>query len=371
MEVVVSLLAGGRTETARVVDDTPETARIVDGREPVQALIGYAPNLGTAATAILALADGRLDDRLPGTPTARRLSGAIAGASLPLTREALFLRLAGGIDSSSPLSRTSANEENAPFAASLDRLKTADGWRGGADVAAALTRRAKIVGRAGGDDLPFETAVDRLCAALPSASARIGYLLDLATTTLGKSRVSAIVERVGSALSHVSTVADAVPPGTPPEKARRVLELRLRKSELPRAALETLTRRLAGLPDDSEVVTLVRTRGAGMILHVGDRPFDIPRDGSEFVLGREHACHARIEEPSVSRRHASIVFQDGIYRLTDTGRNGTTVILADGRAVYLASGETCDLTDASGEIRVTPGEDGPPRVRVTWRLTNG
>jgi len=219
--------------------------------------------------------------------------------------------------------------------------------------------------------LPFEAAVDRLCAALSVPSARIAYMLDLASTPFGKSRASALIDRVGSVLTHVSSITETAPPGTPPVEARRSLERRLRDAGVPRAAADTLIRRVAGMPDDAEAVTLDRSATAGLVLHVGDRALDVPRDGSEFVLGREHGCHARIEEPSVSRRHAAIVFRDGEYHLVDTSRNGTTVILADGRAVYLASGESLPLTDAAGEIRVVPDEKGPPRVRVTWRLTPG
>jgi len=377
LDAVLDLLVGSRSDSARVVDDTPDTARIVDemlaeivdGREPIRSLIGYAPNLAAAVASIIAVADGRLDDRLPGTPTAMRLSDAIAGAPLPLTREALFERLAGALDSSAPLSRASPTEENALFGALLDRLKTADGWRGGPGTAVALTRRAKIVGRAGSDDLSFEAAVDRLCGALSAPSARIAYLLDLAATPFGRSRVSVLIDRVGAALAHVSTIAETAPPGTPPHAARRSLERRLGAAGVPRAAADALIRRVAGIPDNADAITLVRTANAKLVLHVGDKARDVPRDGTEFVLGRERACDARLEEPSVSRRHAKIVFHDGRYHLTDTSRNGTTVILADGRTIYLASGETLPLTDAAGEIRVVPDEEGPPRVRVTWRLT--
>lgn len=368
LDATLALLDGaGDGEAARVVDET--LAEIVDGREPIQALIGYAPNLGTAVASILAAAEGRLDDRAPGTPSALRLSEAAAAFALPLTRAALYRRAAGALDGASPLSRAAPAEENALFAALLDRLRTPEGWRGGPEIAGALTRRAKVAGRAGADDLPFETAVDRLNASLQAASARVGYLLDLAETPFAKPRLSCLVERLGSTLEHVASVAEVAPPGMSETEARSWFERRLIEAEIPHVAAEGLLKRLPQIRDvQTEAVTLVRARVEAMVVTVGDKHFDVPRDGTGLVLGRGRDCRARVAELSVSRRHAKIEAREGTYVLTDTSRNGTTVILSDGRTVYLAAGESVPITDPFGEIRMTPDEDGPPRVRVTWRL---
>lgn len=56
-----------------------------------------------------------------------------------------------------------------------------------------------------------------------------------------------------------------------------------------------------------------------------------PRKGQEFqissepfIIGRDRTCALQIEEPLISRRHASIYFKDGSFRLKDLGStNGT------------------------------------------------
>ena len=46
----------------------------------------------------------------------------------------------------------------------------------------------------------------------------------------------------------------------------------------------------------------------------------------ELVLGRHHACDVVLSDPSVSRRHARLVFRDGNWVLQDLdSTNGTTV----------------------------------------------
>jgi hypothetical protein len=67
--------------------------------------------------------------------------------------------------------------------------------------------------------------------------------------------------------------------------------------------------------------------------HAGDRgqPADLLAldwTGSvpELVMGRSHRCDVVLDEPSVSRQHARLVFRDGCWVLQDLqSTNGTTV----------------------------------------------
>ncbi|MFX5821146.1 hypothetical protein ABTE22_19135, partial [Acinetobacter baumannii] len=63
LAAVLRLHQEGDGENSRLVDEF--AAEIVDGREPIRALIGYAPDLGSAILALLATLRGDLDDRLP------------------------------------------------------------------------------------------------------------------------------------------------------------------------------------------------------------------------------------------------------------------------------------------------------------------
>jgi pSer/pThr/pTyr-binding forkhead associated (FHA) protein len=91
------------------------------------------------------------------------------------------------------------------------------------------------------------------------------------------------------------------------------------------------------------------TPPAGRYLRADDDTL-VPVMGTVTRLGRSLSADIEIDEPSVSRRHALIVRQDGqTYLLDDGSRNGTwhNGVRVD-RAV-LADGDTIDL----GTVRLS------------------
>jgi pSer/pThr/pTyr-binding forkhead associated (FHA) protein len=85
---------------------------------------------------------------------------------------------------------------------------------------------------------------------------------------------------------------------------------------------------------------------AGRYLAAGDKL--VPIMGTVTRLGRSLSADVEIDDPSVSRRHAIIVRQDGrTYLLDDSSRNGTwhnglridRVALADGDSFALGTSE--------------------------------
>ena len=80
-------------------------AETIDGRDPIKALIGYSPDLGSALLGLLATLNGRLDDRLPFTPVLMDLSNALARWHLPEVEAALLRRIRAGLDGHHPLSK--------------------------------------------------------------------------------------------------------------------------------------------------------------------------------------------------------------------------------------------------------------------------
>jgi CheY-like chemotaxis protein len=80
---------------------------------------------------------------------------------------------------------------------------------------------------------------------------------------------------------------------------------------------------------DHVYVTLERSRPTGMVpstIHVSKFP---------FVIGRDTDCDLRLLDPSISRRHCRLDWQDGRLTIEDLGsRNGT---LVDGHRITDAS----------------------------------
>jgi len=63
-----------------------------------------------------------------------------------------------------------------------------------------------------------------------------------------------------------------------------------------------------------------------LVVQLGDRALKFPLKQGEYDLGSNSDCAIRINHPTVSRRHASIVIEDDGVRLTDLGSsNGTRI----------------------------------------------
>ena len=74
--------------------------------------------------------------------------------------------------------------------------------------------------------------------------------------------------------------------------------------------------------------------------------------GTVTRLGRSLSADVEIDDPSVSRRHALIVRQDGqTYLLDDGSRNGTWHNGVRVERAVLADGDTIDLGTARAALR--------------------
>ena len=114
---------------------------------------------------------------------------------------------------------------------------------------------------------------------------------------------------------------------------------------------------LVAVPSDSTVLTAVRTPRVLLASRDGAHAFEVT--AAHAVIGRADQCTVRLDDPSVSRRHARIEHRDGRWLLSDLdSSNGTYV--GDRR---LGSGDQHELRDGDA-LRLGP--DSPVLV-VTMR----
>ncbi|MGQ9365999.1 FHA domain-containing protein [Azospirillum sp. A39] len=367
-------------ESVAVVDQL--LCETIDGREPIRALIGYAPDLGSALLSLVATMTGELDDRLPHTAELLRLSDSLASGGFRHVQEALLNRVRGGLEGRGPLTRTGGAAEGRMFQLLAERLASADGYLGGAGMAAALTQRAKTAFASRGNDLSFEAAVQRLAGWLASPAARIGYLLDLAASPFGRRRMSHLVQLVADIFSELRTVRDLVPDGATIGGVKEGLGRRLRAAGVPRLLTEQLMAKIASLPDDGRSgavpllaasVDTIETVAVGaavpprrLVLNVGGCHHVLPDDGPALVLGRSRDCQVVLQVPSASRHHATVALEGDRFVLTDASRNGTRVVGGDG-TVVLANGQSMVL-EGAGEIVIGSAQAGETPVRIPWEV---
>ena len=126
---------------------------------------------------------------------------------------------------------------------------------------------------------------------------------------------------------------------------------------IPVAGPATDATSLVAVPSESTVLTAVRTPRVLLASRDGAHAFKVT--AAHAVIGRADQCTVRLDDPSVSRRHARVEHRDGRWLLSDLdSSNGTYV--GDRR---LASGDQHELRDGDA-LRLGP--DSPVLV-VTMR----
>jgi adenylate cyclase len=98
--------------------------------------------------------------------------------------------------------------------------------------------------------------------------------------------------------------------------------------------------------DESEDLTQlvsIATSGrveARLLLNVGGREVDFPRDKTALSLGRDAGCDLVVQEKTASRKHARIERKGVQYVLIDESSNGTYVAIDGDREVLLRRDRT-------------------------------
>jgi|GEM_PF-1874163 len=332
-------------------------AEVLDGSAPIRAVLGYAPDLATALRALVALALGQLDDRLPSTPPLMTLNHLIFVHDLPLTREVILHRVARALDSNTRLTRVGRKGDNDALTELIGSLREYGGYLGGKAMCAALTRRVKTTLSPTDEDLSFEASVEKLLAPLNSVAARIGFVLDLLGTEYGRRRATFLVGHLQQYFSAASSMREFLPSdgsasmstatilngfrdrlyngGIPKDLAARFmrkLELMAQASVHPELAGPRPARLAANAYDigNDETVDMVLS---DQLLEITARPHvlltyqgrDYIYNGGqpEFNLGRNSTCDLRVNFEGASRAHAVVTLKDDDFMLADQSKNGT------------------------------------------------
>ncbi len=347
-------------------------AEIVDGSAPMKALIGYAPDLATAITALAALAKGELDERFAGTPPLRRLNDVIRLYRLPLTTDVILGRIAKSLAGTGPLTRLDRAADFAAFCQLIQSLREYGGFRGGGAMCSAIVLRAKIAMATGQEDLPFEAAVAKIMGFLSDVADRIGFLLDLLCTDLGKSRASLLTRELSRLFASTQSIRDFLPTDRDMITVQDItesFERRLFGGGIPRDLAEKFMVRLESMAEATDALpsrqchemrrlmtdrtgdvvdgatTHPRVADSGMVrrlererfvrfVYRGEQ-FVFRGSAQQFVLGRGPTCDIVVDYEGTSRAHAVISMAGGRFRLLDQSRNGTYVAIENDAPVVI------------------------------------
>ncbi len=378
-------------------------AEIIDGNEAVKAVIGYSPDLISALLALQAASDGSWDDRLPGTEALQRLSDVMAHRELPRVKAALLNRIATAIDGKAPLTKMDRAASAEQLKNLMNRLLEFGGFMGGVQMTAALTRRAKIVFNRGHEDLSFEDTVSLLSGFMPTPAARIGYLLDLMASDMGRKKAALLTGQIAELFNSIRTIADFAPDvsdSIAQETVRADFRRRLYGAGIPRRLADGLMQRLERLagaanaaptaaasarpplalaapviptspqapapPRPPAPTGTVETTapspdalGELQLIHRGTR-IQISADDTPFAIGRSSTCQLAIEWGTASRAHADIRVVGSNFVLIDHSKNGTYLRTPYGREQTLTNSSA--VLTGQGTITIGRIGDEPEAV---------
>jgi pSer/pThr/pTyr-binding forkhead associated (FHA) protein len=116
---------------------------------------------------------------------------------------------------------------------------------------------------------------------------------------------------------------------------------------------------IGGLAQSQNAVNIMDSIGNGSLVPSGGgAPMSLVR--SPMVIGRRDSCDIRLPFPSISGRHAELVFKDGFWLIHDLkSTNGMKVNgerIQPGGKKYLAPGDTITIAHRDYKIEYTPAE---------------
>ncbi|MBT3368790.1 MAG: hypothetical protein HN416_16705, partial [Nitrospina sp.] len=186
-------------------------AEILDGNQSLQDVFGALPSPVRAWRAFAQTVSGNYKAPKYSTEEVQRLNWMFSTYDLPLTQAVLLERVSKGLKGTKPISREGRDADREKFISLIYDIIEPTGIVGGSVMSEAVILRTKTLLSDGDEDLPIESAIRKLIYLLPSNAARLGFLLDLTGTDVGKKYGKPIRVQLGILLAKLHTVTDLFP----------------------------------------------------------------------------------------------------------------------------------------------------------------
>lgn len=226
-------------------------AEMLSSTDTLRVLLGRRTDLGEALSTAASIASGKWQPDRSASGALTHLSEALAANRFQLSKQALNRWVAKGLDSTTPLTREGQPAERQKFSRVLNGMLGNAGVYGGVESARCLTQRARSALAANSDDQMLEPAIERLADMIDEPSAKIGYLLDLSSSSIiNQGNAVTVLRKLAKMLNTIRSMDDFVPSAADENEANLVRDLVLRKiggSSLPAEVLQGLEARIKSL----------------------------------------------------------------------------------------------------------------------------
>lgn len=272
-------------------------ADILGSAQVIQEILGSRSTLFNALVGLIDLMEGKEEDYPPKDmpEVAQVLRRMMSDGSLPSGSNVLMDRIKVQITGKQPLNRTNPDQEQQTFVKLMVRLSTTKGFRGGSEMAEALTSRCGLQFKEGGAT-GRKMAVGAMIAMIRDPLQKIRYMISIAETETGTLSSDVLLKSIQQ-MKHTMRDIHALVPGNL-SATRRLMAV----TEIQKALMDSV------LPDEirSEMVAMLDE----VLVHY------IEREG--FI--------DRLDDPDLGLRERSV-------RLIKFCSSG---LLLEGRALDLA-----------------------------------
>ena len=184
-------------------------AEILDGKQAIEDLFGgFSTAINAWKTYVLIISGRYHEPPRYVSPQIGRLNDLFISHDMPQTRTVLLKRISSGLGGTQALSKDGRDADRNAFLGLVRELIEPAGLYGGPHMVEAVVLRAKTLLGADGGDLPIETAIRQALYLMPSQAARLGVLLDLTSSDLGRKHDELIRQQLLALLNELRSIYD-------------------------------------------------------------------------------------------------------------------------------------------------------------------
>ncbi len=197
-------------------------AEVLDGNVAITEFFGGFGDSISAYKAIVHLTQGRCHVVNPRSCIAE-FNALMAVRPMPVTKSVLLDRVAASVGGYRALTREGKEADEAAFKALIREMTGHAGLVGGPRMAEAVASRSRML-LGEGEDLALPDALDHLLSLLPNRAVRLGYLLDLVVSPLGRKNGDAVIGVLGRLVQQLTSLSSLVPRDLSPENVTRLID---------------------------------------------------------------------------------------------------------------------------------------------------
>lgn len=200
-------------------------AEILDGQLSIEEIFGgFSTPAAAWKTFVMLSSGGLVSPPQYMSPDVERLNAQFDRLDLPQTRDVLLKRVARGLGSTQAMSKDGRESDRSAFIALVRGLTELTGIHGGPQMVEAVVLRVKTLLGEDGQDLPIDSAIRQALYLMPSQAARLGVLLDLTGSELGRKHDGLVRQQLIGLLDQLRSLYDLFPVGAQEDDRVRGIE---------------------------------------------------------------------------------------------------------------------------------------------------